>query len=148
PNSARYDSVFQHIRERELVASGPLEALLPVLVTRLTDPGDRAYLGGVALAGEVVQVPLVDAPVDPTLHVLEVHVRGFEEPLKLYAEPMGPRGDIGYPLRLRPLSEAQAGLLRLEVVAHLSAASGSADDAETDPYGEEGPPSETTLVQP
>ena len=42
-----------------------MNELLPVLITRLTDTQDRAYLGGVALAHEVAHVPLVGTESEP-----------------------------------------------------------------------------------
>ncbi|HEY8073656.1 MAG TPA: serine/threonine-protein kinase, partial [Labilithrix sp.] len=74
--------------------------LLPVLVADLADDGARDYLEGVALAGGVARVPLMDAPVDGSEHVLEVHTPGFEEPLILHAVPMGAPDAEGFPLRL------------------------------------------------
>jgi serine/threonine-protein kinase len=84
--------------------------LLPVLVANLADERARIYLANVALANQVAVLPLADAPVDATTHLLEVHAPGGE-PLLLYADPRGPRTEQGFPLRLRPLDEDHAAVL-------------------------------------
>ena len=107
-----------------------MNELLPVLVTRLNDARDRAYLSGVALANEIAHVPLVDPPIDATLHVIEVHVEEWGEPLRLYAEPLGPPTEIGFPLRLRPMSKEQEQILRVEVRAMFDREEAQADDGD------------------
>jgi eukaryotic-like serine/threonine-protein kinase len=91
------------------------DTLYPVLTTRLGDRRDRGYLAWVAIANEVAHLPLDSAPVDASPHALEIHVAGIEEPLVLIAEPLGPPDAKGFPLRLRPLDDAQAQTLRQEL---------------------------------
>lgn len=78
-----------------------VDALLPVLVAELEDDA-RAVVAEMAQARRTVLVPLVDAPVDASLHVLEVTTPGKAEPLVLLAEPCGPPTERGFPLRLHP----------------------------------------------
>src|SRR5262249_7887988 len=87
-----------------------MDELLPVLVAYLADERARSYLARVALANEVAVLPLADAPVDASLHVVEIHPPGAE-PLLLLATPQGPGPEAGFPPRLRPLSAEQAALL-------------------------------------
>ena len=91
------------------------DTLYPVLTTRLGDRRDRGYLAWVAIANEVAHLPLESAPVDASPHALEIHVAGIDEPLVLIAEPLGPPDGDGFPLRLRPLDDAQAATLRQEL---------------------------------
>jgi serine/threonine protein kinase len=88
-----------------------MDELLPVLVTYLEDARARVYLTTVALDNEVAVLPLVDAPIDATPHVLEIHA-GPGDPLVLLAEPQGPGSAEGFfPLRLSPLDEDHAAVL-------------------------------------
>ncbi len=88
-----------------------MDELLPVLVTHLEDARAKIYLTTVALDNEVAILPLVDAPIDSTRHVLEIHA-GSGDPLVLIAEPQGPGSADGFfPLRLSPLDEDQAAVL-------------------------------------
>src|SRR5215207_471898 len=61
-----------------------------------------------ALARRVCIVPVLDAPVDASMHVLEVSVPGEKEPLLVLAEPVGAPTDQGFPLRLHPYGSAPA----------------------------------------
>jgi serine/threonine-protein kinase len=62
------------------------------------------------------------------VHALEIRVDGFEQPLVVLAEPMGPPTEQGFPLRLRPIDETQETILRCELFAGGSASTASADD--------------------
>jgi len=95
--------------------SEPLSVPLPVLTTHRPDRRDRGYLAWVAVANEVAHLPLDMAPVDAIPHALEIHVNGFDDPLVVIAEPMGPPTDQGFPLRLRPLDDEHEAALRYEL---------------------------------
>ncbi len=84
-----------------------MDELLPVHIAKLDDEAAHALLGAVALRNGVMVLPLMDPPVEGTLHVLEIHVPGAE-PLLLLAQPEGAPTDAGYPLRLSPMSAQQA----------------------------------------
>src|SRR5687767_2277090 len=51
-----------------------MRALLPVITTRRPERRDRAYLAWVAVAGEIAHLPLETAPIDASMHVLEIYV--------------------------------------------------------------------------
>lgn len=76
------------------------EELLPVLVADLADDDARGILDAAAVTGRKVWVPLEDAPVNASRHVLEVHVPSSVEPLFYIAEPLGPPTEDGFPLRI------------------------------------------------
>jgi serine/threonine protein kinase len=84
-----------------IISSSMSNAPLPVLVARFSDEAVGEYLTGVARAGLAVYVPLVSPPSSRALHLLEVHTPGRPEPLAFVAEPLGPSGEKGFPLRLR-----------------------------------------------
>ena len=90
---------------------------LPVITTLLLERRERGYLAWVSIANEVVELPLESAPIDASPHALEIHAEGFDEPLVVLAEPMGAPSDHGFPLKLRPLDEAQEAKLRAELFA-------------------------------
>jgi serine/threonine-protein kinase len=92
-----------------------MSAPLPVITTRCADRRDRGYLAFVAVSNEVAHLRLDSAPIDASLHALEIHVQGFDEPLVVLAEPMGEPNAEGFPLRLSPLDDAQASALRKEL---------------------------------
>ena len=100
-----------------------MRALLPVITTRRPDRRDRGYLAWVAVAGEIAHLPLETAPIDASLHVLEIYVEGFDEPLVVLAEPAGPPDDTGFPLKLSPLDDAHADALRQELFGAAAAQS-------------------------
>jgi serine/threonine-protein kinase len=77
-----------------------VELLLPVLVAQLADEESLDVLEAVSFSNGVAVVPLADAPIDASRHVLEAWVPGAEQPVLFFAEPAGaPRAD-GFPLRL------------------------------------------------
>lgn len=82
--------------------SDPVDALLPVLVAELADDEARQMVVDLAASRATALVPLVDAPVDASLHVLEVTTPGQLEPLLVLAEPLGAPTERGFPLRLHP----------------------------------------------
>ncbi len=92
-----------------------MAAPLPVIMTRCADRRDRGYLAWVAVANEVAHLRLEAAPIDASPHALEIHVEGFEVPLVVIAEPVGEPTDQGFPLRLKPLDDRQAEILRAEL---------------------------------
>src|SRR5436190_4812668 len=94
---------------------GEPTAPLPVITTHLLERRERGYLAWVAVAHEIAHLPLESPPIDASPHALEIHVDGYPEPLVVIAEPMGPPGDQGFPLLLRPLDETQEAELRLEL---------------------------------
>ena len=108
-----------------------MRALLPVITTRRPDRRDRGYLAWVAVAGEVAQLPLETAPIDASTHVLEIYVDGFDDPLVVIAEPVGPPDAHGaFPLRLSPLDEAHADALRQELFGAAAAAGAGTGEEE------------------
>lgn len=106
-------------------------APLPVITTHLLERRERGYLAWVAVANEIVELPLESPPIDASTHALEIHVAGFEAPLVVLAEPMGAPTTVGFPLRLRPLDEDQEDMLRMELFsggAHEGRAQGQRDE--------------------
>lgn len=85
-----------------------LDALLPVLVAELADEDARRKVEELAQVRGTALVPLIDAPVDASLHVLEVTTPGQSEPLLVLAEPLGAPTDRGFPLRLHPYGSPPA----------------------------------------
>jgi serine/threonine-protein kinase len=81
------------------------DALLPELVAELADEDARRMIEELAQARRVCIVPVLDAPVDASMHVLEVTTPG-REPLLLLAEPVGAPTERGFPLRLHPYGSA------------------------------------------
>ncbi len=79
-----------------------LDALLPVLVAELADDDARRKVEELAAIRGTALVPLIDAPVDASLHVLEVTTPGHSEPLLVLCEPLGGPTERGFPLRLHP----------------------------------------------
>ena len=79
-----------------------LDALLPVLVAELADDDARRKVEELAAIRGTALVPLIDAPVDASLHVLEVTTPGHTEPLLVLCEPLGGPTERGFPLRLHP----------------------------------------------
>jgi serine/threonine protein kinase len=88
--------------------SDPSDALLPVLVAELADTSARAMVQELAAARAICIVPLIDAPVDASLHVLEVTTPDDPEPLLVLAEPVGAPTERGFPLRLHPYGSPPA----------------------------------------
>ncbi len=84
----------------------PPEELLPVLVADLADDEARDVLDAAAFTGGRVWVPLETAPVSAAEHILEVHTPN-SEPFFYIAQPLGPPTQDGFPLRLRPMPDAQ-----------------------------------------
>jgi len=92
-----------------------MRELLPVITSRRPDRRDRGYLAWVAVAHEIAHLPLETAPIDASMHVLEIYVEGFEDPLVVLAEPAGAPDADGFPLRLQPLDDDHANALRAEL---------------------------------
>ncbi len=84
------------------------DALLPLLVAELVDEDTRRQVEDLAQVRGMAIVPLIDAPVDASLHVLEVTTPGHPEPLLVLAEPLGAPTDRGFPLRLHPYGSPPA----------------------------------------
>lgn len=82
--------------------------LLPVLVAELADAEARKMVEDLAEERAVALVPLIDAPVDASLHVLEVTTPDQVEPLLVLAEPLGGPTPQGFPLRLHPYGSPPA----------------------------------------
>ena len=79
-----------------------------MLVADLADDEARRLVMGIAEQRRICLVPLLDAPVDASLHVLEVNTPGQKAPLLLLAEPQGAPTDQGFPLRLHPYGSPPA----------------------------------------
>ena len=84
------------------------DALLPVLVAELADEAARAMVAELAEKRATALIPLIDAPVDASLHVLEVTTPDHAEPLLVLAEPLGGPTERGFPLRLHPYGSPPA----------------------------------------
>ena len=82
--------------------SAPLAVLHPVICAELADADAHAKLEAIVAARGTAILPLLDAPVDSAVHVLEITTRGHPTPLVVFAEPLGPPGEHGFPLRLHP----------------------------------------------
>ena len=82
-----------------------------------------------AAARATCLVPLIDAPVDASLHVLEVTTPDDAEPLLVLAEPLGGPTERGFPLRLHPYGSppAQRSLPPPPGAPSLSESSGDAN---------------------
>ena len=83
------------------MASLPPEDLLPILVADLADEESREVLDAAAFTGGRVYIPLQAGPISPAKHLLEVHLGDGKEPIFYLAEPLGPPGPDGFPLRIR-----------------------------------------------
>lgn len=83
-----------------------VDDLLPVLVADLAEESALTRLRDVARAGGDAWVPLVTAPMQRSPHRLEVYTPASTEALVLLAEPLGPPGELGFPLRLFPWDDA------------------------------------------
>ena len=79
-----------------------------MLVADLVEEAARDFLEECARENEEAWVPLVSAPVGMSPHVLEIYTPSSTEPLRVLAEPTGPPGEHGFPLRLSVLSEEAA----------------------------------------
>lgn len=91
-----------------------MRELLPILVADLADDAARDFLIDVAAQGGEAWVPLVAAPMERAPHLLEVYTPSADRALRLLAEPLGPPGEHGFPLRLftydeEPAAAAPAG---------------------------------------
>jgi serine/threonine protein kinase len=98
-------------------------APLPVLTTRVLERRERGYLAWVAVAGEIAELPLESAPRESCTHTLNIRVQGSDTPLVVLAEPAGSPTGSGFPLRLRPVDDAQEAALRAELFAGSNAPS-------------------------
>ncbi len=78
---------------------------LPILVADLADDAGLAYLAEIARQGGDAWVPLVAAPAYASRHLLELYTPTRTEPMRLLADPLGPPGEHGFPLRLYPLDD-------------------------------------------
>ncbi len=87
----------------------PPDALLPVLVAELADAAARRMVEELAQARRVCLVPVVDPPVDASLHVLEITTPEERRPLLVLAEPAGAPTERGFPLRLHPYDAPPRG---------------------------------------
>jgi len=83
----------------------PPEDLLPILVADLADDEAQEVLEAAAFAGSQVYVPLDNAPVNASEHVLEVHIPSMAEPLYFLALPLGPPSAEGFPMRIRAMPD-------------------------------------------
>ena len=77
-----------------------MSEILPVIVADLAEERAHGALLEVAHEKGNAWVPLITAPVDPRLHLLEVYTPGRSEPLRLLARPLGPPTEKGFPLAL------------------------------------------------
>ncbi|MBS2019820.1 MAG: protein kinase [Deltaproteobacteria bacterium] len=84
----------------------PPEELMPVLVADLADDEALDILEAAVFTGSRVYVPLENAPVNASAHVLEVHVPGMAEAYFFLARPLGPPTADGFPLRIERMPDA------------------------------------------
>lgn len=93
---------------------------LPVLVARLADDSARAYLEYLARFNEAAWVSLVVGPSTSGRHVLEVHTPNSAVPLRILADPLGPRDEKGgFPLRLSRIEDFAETPLDTSVVDYV-----------------------------
>jgi eukaryotic-like serine/threonine-protein kinase len=83
--------------------------LLPVLVAELADDAARKLVEDLARERRVCLIPILDPPIDASLHVLEITTPGEQAPLVLLAEPAGLPTEKGFPLRLHPFGSPPHG---------------------------------------
>jgi serine/threonine-protein kinase len=98
------EDVTRFSRDRRYTVA--VDRLLPVLVAQLADDEAREILEAVSFANGVAVVPLVDAPIDGSRHVLEAWTPGAEAPTLFLAEPAGAPTPGGFPLRLSAYDDA------------------------------------------
>jgi serine/threonine-protein kinase len=79
---------------------------MPRLGVRLDDTA-RDFLEGAALARRTVRIPVLHAPVQGTLYVLEVTSPRTSEALVLLARSVGPEAPTGWPFALARLEETE-----------------------------------------
>ena len=84
----------------------PPEDLLPILVADLADDEAQEVLEAASVTGGAVYVPLDNAPVSASEHVLEVHIPSMAEPLYFLALPLGSPTAEGFPMRIRAMPDA------------------------------------------
>ncbi len=97
----REEAIQSLLKAPRTEPSAPAAPIRPIIVADLADAFSRDYLTEIALRGQPVHVPLVNAPVDLGEHILEVHVPGEDEPTLFLAHPLGPPTAAGFPLRLK-----------------------------------------------
>lgn len=107
-----------------------MQAPLPVIVARRIDRKDRGWLAWIAVANETVHLALDHAPIDSSVHALEIYVEGFRDPLIVRAEPLGAPTSEGFPLRLSPLDDEHADTLQREL---FGGKSGGESDTKQEP---------------
>jgi eukaryotic-like serine/threonine-protein kinase len=81
------------------------EEIHPLLIADLADEESCAILQEAAAQRAVVVVPLMSAPVDLRVHLLEVYVAGGQTPRRFIVEPAGTPVPEGFPLRFAPHGE-------------------------------------------
>lgn len=81
------------------------EELHPLLIADLADEESFAILQQAATQRAVVVVPLISAPVDRRVHLLEVYVAGGHAARRFIVEPAGAPVPEGFPLRITPYGE-------------------------------------------
>ncbi len=89
------------------MATLPPEDLLPILVADLADDDAIEILDAAASDGCQIFVPLETAPVNASMHMLEVHLPSMAEPLFYLALPLGPPTEDGFPMRIQPMPDAK-----------------------------------------
>ena len=80
---------------------------MPVLVADLADDEAVDILEAAVFTGGRVYVPLENAPVNASAHVLEVHVPGMAEASFFLARPLGPPTADGFPMRVERMPDAK-----------------------------------------
>ncbi len=76
-----------------------------MIVADLADAASCQTLRNVAIRRGVIVVPLVTAPVDRRMHLLEVYPPNEPKPMLFLALPVGAPTAAGFPLRLEPYGE-------------------------------------------
>ncbi len=84
-----------------------MDELLPALDAALGAGPELATALRAALASDIAPVRLAGAPLDYTMHALELRIEGSDEPLVLLAEPAGLSREGLFPLRLHVIDDAQ-----------------------------------------
>lgn len=107
--------------------------LLPVITADVAEESDRDLLEAVAFAEGEALVPLTNAPMDASKHLLEVYWPGCAAPLLLHAVPIGRPTDDGFPLRLTLAEPRASGPRRAETPRGRLTVRGRLDTSRTGP---------------
>jgi hypothetical protein len=87
------------------------DELVPILVVTGLSLEQVATIARAAMAHEEVDLALESAPLDGSLHAVELHSTELAGPLVLFGNPVGPAAGGRHRVRMRPVHSAQAAEL-------------------------------------